>query len=1099
MKSKLILIFAFYLLILTSHVYAFVAAPTEDVKNTRHNLSSSGPTERNVFVSSVATPTTTEICVFCHTPHGANPDAVSFGAPIWNRRLSGETYTMYDQVWSKSFEGTLNTGQPTGFSRLCLSCHDGTIALGRLINPPGSGGFVRFDDATSTLKTFSMTYQNSQTSGCVGADCIPIGAGVTTGDTRLLGVDLRNDHAISFLFDTALAVKDGELVDPGAGITLHQGQDVSLTKPGIDPNLSPVKRHVGNDPNVADSVQCTSCHNPHQVDYPKFLRANRLQLDFSGGACAEGGGLANCPPKTARTSPDNLPNTAIICLFCHDKPGVPYNTADLSTHFIDPTKINLTSTVSKPLTTDLFGTTAQPLSSVINQTPATVTVAQRACLACHDPHTEQGAIRLLRQGADNSVNPPDVAIEQTCYQCHSPTQNSFNTIDTTDCPSSSTSFFVDKPDCPPDVLTQFQKDVGTGGTINTICNGEADDPDFCAPEFGLTPSNPPASDRICNNASCGSAMNLRLGLGHQPVFTDNPAEGVQMNSDNPVVSTFGEPFTIPINNKATPGGSTPYVDDTKHIECVDCHNMHRVNRTNRFRGMPGITIGTGAFGTTLDTSGGLFPPPIVAQTLDNKDVTREPYIFEVCLRCHGNTFNSHVKEQRVTAFGSGLTVQLRGNNSGQSPAVPDFNYSNPSPNPTSTTLGAGSNKRKEFDPCAKPFYTPANIKNAADCSRNNPVLATVAKLSTSLNNGLPGFNTAFHPVAAPGRNQSGVLNNCGTFTVVNNEGRCSGGGQLLGQLSRKNTIHCTDCHNSDLFGTFSGGFSQPQDNDDKLPVAIPDFPGPITFDDTRGTPYKRGATSVFSWATDYEGDLGRNTNILNFSATLASLNNPNTPQGPHGSKWRRILRSNYQTRLANKDGNDVGGGYDSRNFALCYNCHNEAAFITKEWQNPSDRLTNFYRSGTGNLHWIHLVDQTQARCHECHYNVHSNIESGNTVYVNIQSGDPAGALGITIQKTGIAMCSEGIGACNPGHENVTHLINFAPEIGTNKYNNPVWGHGYYVNGEGGTGDDKDHNGPGCNLKCHGFGMKHNYDAHSVVNGGKCVENQITGGKLTCGK
>ncbi len=1089
MKSKLILIFAFYLLLLTSHVYAFVVAPTEDVKKTRHNLSSSFDLslgDRNVFTSQ-----TTEICVFCHTPHGANPDAVSFGAPIWNRRLSGATYTMYDQVWSKSFEGTLNTGQPTGFSRLCLSCHDGTIALGRLINPPGSGGFVRFDDTTGTLQSFPMTYPTGQTvgSGCPsGANCIPQGAGEFTGDTRLLGIDLRNDHAISFVFDSTLALKDGELVDPGAAITLHQGQDVSLTKPGIDPKISPAKRHVGTNPDVADSVQCTSCHNPHQVDYPKFLRANRLQLDqgtpYSDSTKKISSGCPpSCNPPSDKSgfsgAPATPPEGAIICLFCHDKPGVPYGGISLSTHFTDPTRINLTSTVSKPLTTDLFGTTAQPLSSVINQTPATVTVGQRACLACHDPHTEQGAIRLLRQGADNSVNPPDVAIEQTCYQCHSPTNNTFNTIETTDCPSTGGNF----PDCPPDVFTQFQKDVGT--------TGEADDPAFSVPEFGSTPSTPPASDRICNGASCGSAMNLRLGLGHQPVFTDNPAEGVQMNSDNPVVSTFGDPFTVPVFNKSTPANA-PYVDDTKHIECVDCHNMHRVDRTNRFRGMPGITIGTGAFGAPLDTSGG--SALIVAQTLDNKDVTREPYIFEVCLRCHGNTFNTHVKEQTVSAQGSGLTVQLRGNNSGQSPAVPDFNYNNPNPNPTSTTLGGGSNKRKEFDPCAKPFYTPAAIKNAADCNQSNPVLPTVARLSTSLNNGLPGFNTAFHPVAAPGRNQSGVLNNCGTFTVVNNEGRCSGGGQLLGQLSRKNTIVCTDCHNSDLFGTFTSGLSQPNSNSnaDLGSISIPDFPGPITFDETRGTAHRRlSGSAVFSWITDgiYEGDLGQNPKIpITPSGTLASLNNPNTPQGPHGSKWRRILRSNYNTRLSDNDGNDVGDGYNSRNFALCFNCHNEAAFITKEWQNASNRLTNFYREGTGNLHWLHLKDQTNARCHECHYNVHSNIESGNTLYVKIQG------------TQNFADCSGGIGACNPGHQNTTHLINFAPEVGTNRYNNPVWGNGYYVNGPGSTNrDDTDHNGPGCNLKCHGFDMKHNYDAHSVENGGKCVEDQIPGSRSSCGK
>src|SRR4249920_2411127 len=123
----------------------------EDILNTKHNLSATPPTkplptilpptsgqeQRNVY-----TPETTEVCVCCHTPHGGSLKAAQdLRAPLWNRNLSTARYTMYDQVWSKSFEGKLNTGQPTGYSRLCLSCHDGTIALGSVINKPGSGGY----------------------------------------------------------------------------------------------------------------------------------------------------------------------------------------------------------------------------------------------------------------------------------------------------------------------------------------------------------------------------------------------------------------------------------------------------------------------------------------------------------------------------------------------------------------------------------------------------------------------------------------------------------------------------------------------------------------------------------------------------------------------------------------------------------------------------------------------------------------------------------------------------------------------------------------------------------------------------------------------
>src|SRR3972149_793907 len=117
-----------------------VPSVIEDIRNTKHNLSSIGPSDRVV-----STQQTTEICVFCHTPHGSigDEEAAGLKAPLWNRGLSTARYILYDQVWSTSFEAyevsPPKPNAPTGYSRLCLSCHDGTIALGTVINPPGSG------------------------------------------------------------------------------------------------------------------------------------------------------------------------------------------------------------------------------------------------------------------------------------------------------------------------------------------------------------------------------------------------------------------------------------------------------------------------------------------------------------------------------------------------------------------------------------------------------------------------------------------------------------------------------------------------------------------------------------------------------------------------------------------------------------------------------------------------------------------------------------------------------------------------------------------------------------------------------------------------
>src|SRR5262249_52548917 len=103
--------------------------------------------------------TMTEICIFCHTPHNANP-----AAPLWNQTLSSATYTPYT---SSTMVAT--AGLPTGSSKLCMSCHDGTVALGNLLNAgTGAAGQIAM-------------------SGTAG--------GKMTG-TSLLSTNMINDHPI---------------------------------------------------------------------------------------------------------------------------------------------------------------------------------------------------------------------------------------------------------------------------------------------------------------------------------------------------------------------------------------------------------------------------------------------------------------------------------------------------------------------------------------------------------------------------------------------------------------------------------------------------------------------------------------------------------------------------------------------------------------------------------------------------------------------------------------------------------------------------------------------------------------------------------------
>jgi predicted CXXCH cytochrome family protein len=175
-----------------------------NVAITKHNLSVSGP-------GGIKATTETEICVFCHVPHQA-----STLAPLWNRRNpdAAPSYTPYA---SSTTKGTM--GQPNGSSLLCLSCHDGTIALGELL----SRGATKV----------SMT-------GVTASGTMPNGTG-------LIGRDLSDDHPVSFAYTATLAAgSGGELVSP----TTLTGK-VKLDASG--------------------QMQCSSCHDAHDNTNSKFL------------------------------------------------------------------------------------------------------------------------------------------------------------------------------------------------------------------------------------------------------------------------------------------------------------------------------------------------------------------------------------------------------------------------------------------------------------------------------------------------------------------------------------------------------------------------------------------------------------------------------------------------------------------------------------------------------------------------------------------------------------------------------------------------------------------------------------------------------------
>jgi len=197
-----ILLFSFLVLVTAPSVFC-------GIENSVHDLQA----ELNI----------NEICVVCHTPHNAvDPTANALDyAPLWNHEVSSVgAYTLYS---SSALDHV--PGQPDGPSKLCLSCHDGSVAVD---NYGGTTtGNVYVDDAI-----FDGAPGNSQ------------------GTERDFGTSLDNDHPISFLYDPVAAA--GNEIYPSTALT-------------------PLGGTIAEDLLVDNKVQCSSCHDVHDVDGNPYL------------------------------------------------------------------------------------------------------------------------------------------------------------------------------------------------------------------------------------------------------------------------------------------------------------------------------------------------------------------------------------------------------------------------------------------------------------------------------------------------------------------------------------------------------------------------------------------------------------------------------------------------------------------------------------------------------------------------------------------------------------------------------------------------------------------------------------------------------------
>lgn len=398
----------------------------------------------------------------------------------------------------------------------------------------------------------------------------------------------------------------------------------------------------------------------------------------------------------------------------------------------------------------------------------------------------------------------------------------------------------------------------------------------------------------CHDATGPSTKNIQTEINKRHTSPSVTARSGHPIDDTALAGRHVVSEGLPVTDTTPPTGV--YDPNKKHVECYDCHNPHADKSSNRLEGMKYILID----GTVKDPAMG----------------DRQPYVYEVCIKCHGESHNSFIPNMTATGTPEiGGTLRTTVAQYGCSANI----------NPASACTD-GSNKRLEFN------------------TATNPTTGLGANTFTG--------NRAYHPVAAAGRNTSTALNN-----------------QLLGGLSTSNTIQCTDCHNNNKTGDGTAGTYQDSSDPNGggiLATFTPTYPGPITQSNTtRST----DVASQYSGSDPVGPHGSTNVRILraNYNTTLGT-----TSAAPFSS-WDP---TNFQLCFNCHDIKafvDWDGFVSSAQFT---NFRQSGMMCTSS----KSSLHTLHLTDAANFGAWGYLSNMYTTCANCHYNLHSNAEATNTLY-----------------------------------------------------------------------------------------------------------------------
>lgn len=286
MKKDRLMIIASFLLVASLGVPVY-AAKVVDVSASVHNFSMSAAAVSLPHASN----NETQVCIFCHTPHNAD---VANERPLWNRQDPTTMWVFYNSATleAASRPNAVSTVKPA--SLMCLSCHDGSIGVNRVINESnttvstaagGTLGDIEIGNSIDPVPAQAIMQGDGFFFPTIPG--LRIGAATDSVDVFNDTGKLYDDHPISFSYSAA------------------QGDDLQLHPIG-DAKLAGLVFYPRN--GTADHLECGTCHDPHVAYDPDGDPLSTLKT------------LAN-PAANPNYAPFlRISNTgSAMCLTCHNK------------------------------------------------------------------------------------------------------------------------------------------------------------------------------------------------------------------------------------------------------------------------------------------------------------------------------------------------------------------------------------------------------------------------------------------------------------------------------------------------------------------------------------------------------------------------------------------------------------------------------------------------------------------------------------------------------------------------------------------------------------------------------------------------------------